>query len=80
MFKAKLNNKFSGVSKKNGKEFYVADFVVDLPSGNRVLHKAFLTKHVFDQLKDIPLDNEVVVMCGVNTFGQLVVAGVKSEM
>ena len=78
MFSAKLVNRFSGTSKKTGNPYYSVDLFVDIDN-RRILYKGFIPESVFNKIKDIPLDSEVAVMCGINGYGNLCIADIKKK-
>ena len=78
MFQGKILNRFSGISKKNGNQFYTIDLVVDIPSG-RVTSKNFVDEDVYKKAEKIPFDTLVTVTCGVNQFGSLCIKDIISK-
>ena len=79
MFQAKILNRFSGKSKKNGNQFYTLDLLVDIPNVGRVTSKNFVDENVYNNAMKIPLDTLVTVTCGVNQFGSLCVKDIISK-
>lgn len=79
MFVGKLVNRFSGISKKSGKEFYSVDLFVDQENGSRVLFKTFVSGEIYKKIEQLPLDSNVTVISGVNGFGNLCVTDIRSK-